>query len=228
MYRSSRQATACAASDPAALVFATEPDASRTRPARTYTVERGARLDPRTSRRRYAPSGRHRILRARARRSAGAEPSAKPPRRRRIPTITVMIAERLPRRRPRPGDRTPTRLRDAIDAAGEILNQVDAHQLPGAREAAGAGDQAVRSPISSACRRSRSGASQTPSDYTATPATEVRYDFLETLRQELGPPAAPYRSSSSRTSSTRSCPPTPTAATRPGRRASSAPTSTVA
>ena len=83
-------------------------------------------------------------------------------------------------------------IEEAVDAAGEILNQVDRTNFPArskllAREIGKSKADLVGLQEVALWRQ------QTPSDYTATPATDVRYDFLKTLMQALRDRGTPYR-----------------------------------
>ena len=107
-----------------------------------------------------------------------------------------------------PGDRAPD-ICAAIDAGGQILNDVDASNFPQrakllADEIAGAKPDLVGLQEVALWRF------QAKSDFTRTPATTVRYDFLQAAPGRAAARAPTTRSRSSRTSSTRSCPPTAT------------------
>ena len=80
----------------------------------------------------------------------------------------------------------------AIDAAGTILNDVDASNFP-ARAKLLAAEIAKAKPDLLGLQEAALWREQTPSDYTATPATQVRYDFLKLLRKELRQRGAKYR-----------------------------------
>jgi len=83
-------------------------------------------------------------------------------------------------------------LPEAVDAAGEIFNQVVRTNFP-ARAKLLAKEIKRAKPDLLGLQEVALWRVQTPSDYTATPATEVRYDFLKTLRQELRDRGMPYR-----------------------------------
>ena len=101
--------------------------------------------------------------------------------------------EPVPGRGPRPGDQRARHVCGAIDAGGQILNDVDASNFPERAKLLAAGDHQTRRPTSSGCRRSRSGASRRTPTSPATPATEVRYDFLQPLLDELAARGANYK-----------------------------------
>ena len=80
---------------------------------------------------------------------------------------------------------------EAVDAAGTILNDVDATNFPQrskllAREIVDAKPDLVGLQEVALWR------DQTPSDYTATPAVHVRYDFLALLQKQLKKQGARY------------------------------------
>ena len=81
---------------------------------------------------------------------------------------------------------------EAVDAAGEILNQVDRTNFP-ARSKLLAREISRAKPDLLGLQEVALWRQQTPSDYTTTPATEVRYDFLKTLRADLRDRGTPYR-----------------------------------
>ena len=81
---------------------------------------------------------------------------------------------------------------DAIDAAGTILNDVDASNFP-ARAKLLAAEVAKAKPDLLGVQEAALWRYQTPADYTATAATTVRYDFLKSLRSELAKRGARYK-----------------------------------
>lgn len=83
-------------------------------------------------------------------------------------------------------------LPEAVDAAGEIFNQVVRTNFP-ARAKLLAKEIKRAKPDLLGLQEVALWRVQTPADYTASPATEVRYDFLKTLREELRERGTPYR-----------------------------------
>jgi endonuclease/exonuclease/phosphatase family metal-dependent hydrolase len=81
---------------------------------------------------------------------------------------------------------------EAIDAAGTILNDVDASDFP-SRAKLLAKEVAKAKPDLLGLQEAALWRDQTPSDYTTTPATHVRYDFLKLLQKELKAKGAKYR-----------------------------------
>lgn len=79
----------------------------------------------------------------------------------------------------------------AIDAGGEIVNDVDASNFP-ARAKLLAKEIAKAKPDLLGLQELALWRDQTPSDYTGTPATHVRYDFLQILQKELKAKGAKY------------------------------------
>ncbi len=81
---------------------------------------------------------------------------------------------------------------EAIDAAGKILNDVDASDFR-VRSRRLAVEIARANPDLIGLQEAALWRDQTPSDYTATPATHVRYDFLKLLQNRLRAKGANYR-----------------------------------
>jgi endonuclease/exonuclease/phosphatase family metal-dependent hydrolase len=81
---------------------------------------------------------------------------------------------------------------DAIDAAGTILNDVDASNFP-ERSKLLAAEIAKAKPDLVGLQEAALWRDQVPSDYTATPATHVRYDFLQELLDALKDEGADYK-----------------------------------
>ena len=80
----------------------------------------------------------------------------------------------------------------AIDAGGEILNQVDRTNFP-ERAKLLAKEIAKADPDLVGLQEAALWRFQDVSDFSATPATEVRYDFLKLLLNELKKAKAPYK-----------------------------------
>lgn len=80
----------------------------------------------------------------------------------------------------------------AIDAAGTILNDVDLSNFP-ERSKLLAAEIADAEPDFVGLQEVALWREQTPSDYTLTPATQVRYDFLQLLQDQLKAQGAKYR-----------------------------------
>jgi endonuclease/exonuclease/phosphatase family metal-dependent hydrolase len=81
---------------------------------------------------------------------------------------------------------------DAIDAARVIINQVDLTDFPArAKLLAKEIDKSHADLVG--LQEVALWRDQTPSDYTTTPATHVRYDFLKSLQQELKARGANYK-----------------------------------
>jgi len=83
-------------------------------------------------------------------------------------------------------------LGEAIDAGGEILNEVDATNFP-ARATLLADEIAAAKPDLLGLQEVALWRTQTPSDYTTSPATDVKYDFLKLLQGELKARGAKYK-----------------------------------
>ena len=81
---------------------------------------------------------------------------------------------------------------EAIDAAGTILNDVDLSNFP-ERSKLLAAEIADAEPDFVGLQEVALWRDQTPSDYTATPATNVRYDFLQLLMDQLKAQGAKYK-----------------------------------
>ncbi len=81
---------------------------------------------------------------------------------------------------------------DAIDAGGQIINDVDASNFP-ERAKLLAKEVKKAKPDLLGLQEAALWRDQTPSDYTATPATHVRYDFLKLLQEELKAKGAKYK-----------------------------------
>jgi endonuclease/exonuclease/phosphatase family metal-dependent hydrolase len=81
---------------------------------------------------------------------------------------------------------------EAIDAGGQIVNDVDESNFP-ARSKLLAAEIAKAKPDLVGLQEAALWRDQTPSDYTATPATHVRYDFLKLLQDQLKARGAKYR-----------------------------------
>jgi hypothetical protein len=79
----------------------------------------------------------------------------------------------------------------AIDAGGQILNDVDASNFP-ARAKLLAKEIAKAKPDLLGLQEVALWRFQEDSDFTGTPATEVRYDFLKLLQKELKAKGAKY------------------------------------
>lgn len=79
----------------------------------------------------------------------------------------------------------------AIDAGGEILNQVDRTNFP-ERAVLLAKEIAKADPDLVGLQEVALWRTQAVSDFSATPATEVRYDFLKLLQKQLKKAKAPY------------------------------------
>lgn len=80
----------------------------------------------------------------------------------------------------------------AIDAAGTILNDVDLSNFP-ERSKLLAAEIADAKPDFVGLQEVALWREQTPSDYTTTPATQVRYDFLQLLLDQLKARGANYK-----------------------------------
>ncbi len=80
----------------------------------------------------------------------------------------------------------------AIDAGGQIVNDVDASNFP-ERAKLLAAEIAKAKPDLLGLQEVALWHEQTPSDYTATEATNVRYDFLQLLQDELKARGANYK-----------------------------------
>jgi endonuclease/exonuclease/phosphatase family metal-dependent hydrolase len=79
----------------------------------------------------------------------------------------------------------------AIDAGGEILNQVDTTNFP-ERSKLLAKEIAKNKPDLVGLQEAALWREQTPSDFSATPATQVKYDFLALLLSALKDQKAKY------------------------------------
>lgn len=80
----------------------------------------------------------------------------------------------------------------AIDAGGQILDDVDASAFP-VRAKLLAREVAKAKPDLLGLQEAALWRFQEDADFEATPATEVRYDFIKSLRAELKKLDAPYR-----------------------------------
>ncbi len=81
---------------------------------------------------------------------------------------------------------------EAIDAAGTIINDVDLSNFP-ERSKLLAAEIADAKPDFVGLQEVALWRDQTPSDYAATPATNVRYDFLQLLMDQLKAQGAKYK-----------------------------------
>ena len=79
----------------------------------------------------------------------------------------------------------------AVDAAGTILNDVDLSNFP-ERSKLLAAEIADAKPDFVGLQEVALWREQTPSDYTTSPATQVRYDFLQLLQDQLKAQGANY------------------------------------
>ena len=84
-----------------------------------------------------------------------------------------------------------TTICDAVDAGGTILNDVDISDFP-ERAKQLAAEIASAKPDLVGLQEAALWREQTPSDFTATPATQVSYDFLALLQSELRARGAKY------------------------------------
>ena len=81
---------------------------------------------------------------------------------------------------------------DAVDAGGTIINQVDLSNFP-ERSKLLAAEIARAKPSLVGLQEVALWRDQTPSDYATTPATHVRYDFLQLLQDQLKASGAKYK-----------------------------------
>jgi hypothetical protein len=81
---------------------------------------------------------------------------------------------------------------EAIDAGGEIVNDVDASNFP-ERAKLLAAEIAKAKPDLLGVQEAALWRDQTPADYTVTAATHVRYDYLQLLQKELKARGANYK-----------------------------------
>jgi endonuclease/exonuclease/phosphatase family protein len=81
---------------------------------------------------------------------------------------------------------------EAIDAGGQILDDVDASSFP-SRSKLLAREVAKVKPDLLGLQEAALWRFQENADYTGSPATEVRYDFLKTLQGDLRAAGVPYR-----------------------------------
>jgi endonuclease/exonuclease/phosphatase family metal-dependent hydrolase len=79
----------------------------------------------------------------------------------------------------------------AVDAAGTILNDVDASDFPARAKLLAAEIKSSKADLVG-LQEVALWREQTPSDYTTTPATTVRYDFLQSLLDELKAAGSEY------------------------------------